>query len=416
MSEVKPFKGITYDISKLTDAASVFTPPYDVISEHDQDKYYGRHDHNIVRVILGNTKSSDDDKDNRYSRAADSIKEWLSEGYLLEDKQPCLYVYRQQFSHNGKQYSRKGFIGLVKLGADGSVKFHENTFQKAKDDRMQLLKATLTNTEPIFLLYKGYAASIPEQKPVVEFKDDNSDTHTLWRIENKEEIDDFCADFKDKPLYIADGHHRFETAYKYARDMKIDPKSDDPRNYVMAYFVEQSDPGLLVLPTHRLLNISAEDIELIQKNAKNYFLTIEIDSFEKIERASGKVFGFFSRKDNKLYMLKLRDVVAKDKIMKAKGKSDQANLEVAILHSLLLDDVIEKYKGDTSKSDVIAYSHDDKDAVAMVRSGKYSCAFLLNTTKVSTIMDTADAGGRMPQKSTFFYPKAYSGLVMRRFG
>lgn len=415
MTHIIPFKGTMFNPEKFPDISALVCPPYDVLSPREQDRYYSKNEYNIVRIILGKDMPSDGDADNRYTRAAGYLRSWLAEGMLSEDKRPSMYIHQQQFAHKGKKYSRKGFFGLVQLDDKGSVKFHENTYQKPKEDRMRLLKATLTNTEPVFMIYKGYSVSIPECDPVLKLTDDTDSSHSLWRVDDKAEIEDFCAEFENRPIYIADGHHRFETANKYARELNIDPNSSDPRNFVLAYFVEESDPGLLVLPTHRLLNISSEDIELLKNTAKKYFLMIEIDSFEKVTKAKGKVFGFFSRRDNKLYMLKLRDTVAKNRAMKAKGREGQSNIETAILHSLLLDDVLEKYKGEKTK-EVIAYSHDDREAIASVRSGDYSCAFLLNPATVSQIMETADAGSRMPQKSTFFYPKALSGLMMRKFG
>ena len=415
MPHIIPFKGITFNTEKSTDISGLVCPPYDVLSPRDQDRYYSKNEHNIVRIILGKDLAADNEKDNRYTRAAGYLRSWLEEGFLFEDKNPSMYICQQQFVHKGRKYSRKGFFGLVRLDEKGEVKFHENTFQKPKEDRMKLIKAALANTEPVFMVYKGCPVSVPESEPVIRFTDDSDSSHSMWKVEDKSEIDDFCAEFEGKPVYIADGHHRFETAHKYARELNIDPNSSDPRNFVLAYFVEESDPGLLVLPTHRLLNISQEDIELLKNTAKKYFLMVEIDSFEKVVKAKGKVFGFFSRKENKLYMLKLRDVVAKNKTMKAKGRQDQAEIETAILHTLLLDDVLEKYKGEDTK-DIISYSHDDKDAIASVRSGAHSCTFLLNPATVSQIMETANAGSRMPQKSTFFYPKVLSGLIMRRFG
>ncbi|MFA5104998.1 MAG: DUF1015 domain-containing protein [Candidatus Margulisiibacteriota bacterium] len=415
MAHISPFKGITFNKDKFPDISNLVCPPYDVLFPRDQDRYYLKSENNIVRIILGKDFASDNEKDNKYSRAAGYLRSWLEEGILSEDRVPSMYIYQQQFVHKGKKYSRKGFFGLVRLDEKGEVKFHENTYQKPKEDRMKLLKAALANTEPVFMVYKGYPVSLPETEPAIRFTDDSASSHSLWRVDDSAEIDDFCSEFKDKPVYIADGHHRFETAFKYARELGIDPSSSDPRNFALAYFAEESDPGLLVLPTHRLLKISEEDIELLKNTAKKYFLMVEIDSFEKITKAKGKVFGFSSRKDNKLYMLKLRDTVAKNKVMKAKGRQDQADIETAILHTLLLDDVLEKYKGEDTK-DVISYSHDDKEALASVRSGSSSCAFLLNPSTISQIMETADAGARMPQKSTFFYPKVLSGLVMRKFG
>jgi uncharacterized protein (DUF1015 family) len=216
-----------------------------------------------------------------------------------------------------------------------------------------------------------------------------------------------------KSVYIADGHHRFETALSFAKDMGATPSSDAPHNFIMMYFTSSSDSGLLVLPIHRVVNIADEDIDTIMNAAKKYFLIVEIDSFERIERAVGHVFGFYSKKNDKLYMFKLRDAFAKDKVMKDRGKLDQKDLDVSILHTLLLDDILAKYK-DKETCEVIVYTQDENEALNMAKKGKYNAAFLLRPTRLDQIMKAADEGLKMPQKSTFFYPKLYSGIVMRR--
>ncbi|MCX5749887.1 MAG: DUF1015 domain-containing protein [Candidatus Saganbacteria bacterium] len=413
MVEIKPFKGIIYDKEKVRDVSKVISPPYDVISEEEQEKYYSKDEHNIVRIILGKKTEHDNESENRYSRAAHFMQEWMNEGIFAEDDVPGLYVYEQQFTHKKTNYSRRGFIGLLRLDQKGSVKVHENTYSKPKEDRLLLMRACSANTEPIFVLYKGDEVSIPEEEPLFSAKDDNEVTHRFWRVTDEKAVSSFCKGFTDISAYIADGHHRYETALNYAKELKVNPDSANPHNYIMTYFVEEQDPGLLVLPIHRILNISDEDNDLIMKNAKRHFLVVEVDSFAKIEKAVGHVFGYFSRKDNKMYMFKLRDVVTKNRVMAEKGRQALAELDVAILHSLLIDDILDKYR-DRKTETVITYSHDDAEAVAAVKKGKAVCAFLLNPTKISQIMSIADAGGRMPQKSTFFYPKPYSGLVMRK--
>jgi len=413
MVDIRPFRGITYNTKKVKDVSRVISPPYDVISQEEQDRLYLKDENNIVRIILGKQLPQDSESDNRYSRAAGFLEKWLKEDVLIEDGSPCLYVYEQEFTHRKMRYSRKGFIGLLKLDHRGAIKVHENTFSKPKEDRLLLMRATAANTEPIFVTYKGDEVSIPEDRPVIEVKDDAGAFHRLWRVCDEGAISSFCGSFDGINVYIADGHHRHETAVNYAKELKINPDSSNPHNYIMTYFVEEQDPGLLVLPIHRVLHITAEDNDLLLKNAKKYFLIVEVDSFAKIEKAAGHVFGYFSGKDNKLYMLKLRDVVSKDKIMLQKGRQDLSALDTAILHSLLIDDITDKYRDGRSEA-VITYSHDDEEAVSAVRKGKAACALLLNPAKVKQIMDIADRGGRMPQKSTFFYPKPYSGLVMRK--
>ncbi len=411
--EVRPFKGIFYNKKKVHDISSVISPPYDVISESEQERLYYASDRNYVRVVLGKQQHSDTPADNRYTRAAQFLNKWLEDGTLVEDEAKSLYIYEQEFVHKKRRFFRKGFLGLMKIEQSG-VKVHENTFKKHKDDRLQLMKATGANTEPIFVLYNGEDVAVPDTEPLICVKDDIGTVHRIWPVSEEEAVNEFIAQFKGKKTYIADGHHRYETAADYAAELKIKPGSKDQRNYILTYFVESQDSGLLVLPTHRVLNISAEDENIILNTAKKYFLNVEVDGFEKVERSPGHVFGFFSRRTGKMIMLKLRDVVAKEKIMSLKKQDALKDLDVAILHSLLLDDVLEKYK-DKKTEDVIAYVHDENEAVSMVKKGKYSCAMLLKPAKVTQIMDIADRGGRMPQKSTYFYPKPYSGLVLRKF-
>ncbi len=414
MPEIKGFKGIFYNTSNVGDVSKVIAPPYDVISSAEQEKLYSRDDHNYVRIILGKTSPKDTETDNRYTRSANTLKTWLEQRVLTEDEAPSIYIYEQQFQFNKKKYSRKGFLGLIKLDRTGDgVKAHENTYAGPKADRLALLKACRTNTEPIFMVYDGSEIDDPEGQPLISTKDDNGVTHRIYRADSHVSAS-FLNSLKEKSFYIADGHHRYETSVNYAREAKIDPDSSDSQNYILTYFVEAHDKGLLVLPIHRLLNISEEDIDFILKNAKKYFLIVEISSFEKVQKSNGHVFGFYHKKDNKLYMLKLRDLTAKDKVMQEKGRQDLASLDVSILHSLLLDEILTKYK-DKKTEEVIGYSHDDADAISQVKKGNYTCAFLMNPTKVDEIMSIADVGGKMPQKSTFFYPKPYSGLMLRRF-
>ncbi len=414
MADIRPFRGLYYNNKKVRDLAKVIAPPYDVISKKGQDDLYGKSRHNFVKVILGKEKASDKTEDNKYSRASKYISSWIEENILSRDENESLYLYEQVFTYRKKKMIRKGFVGLLKLEDGTSVKIHENTFDKPKADRLDLMRSTQANTEPIFVVYNGEELHTPDEKPFMEIKDDKSVLHRIWKISDKEVLEKFLKDIQSKDIYMADGHHRFATAVNFARENGISKGSEDPKNFIMTYFVEQKNSGLVVMPIHRIMNISDDDADLLFKTAKKYFLIVEIGSFERVENSPGHSFGFINKKDGKLYLFKLRDAVAKDKIMKEKGREDLKDLDVAILHTLLLDDILEKNK-DRSKEDVISFTHDEKEAINMVKKGKASCALLLNPTKVDQIMQIADIGGKMPQKSTFFYPKPYSGIVFRKF-
>lgn len=413
MAVIKPFRGLIYNKEKIHNHSKVICPPYDTISPQDQDKYYRMHEDNIVRIIFGKENSSDSDKDNKYLRAGLHLNSWISEYILTEEKDPAVYIYEQQFVYEEKHFIRRGFIALIKLEDNKTIRFHENTYQKPKEDRLALLKATKTNTELIFSLYEGHFADALEGETIFETTDENGMTHRLIRVADEKKIAHLTDSMKDRKIYIADGHHRFETAVDYARELNLSPTSDAPQNYLMMCFVSTSDSGLKVLPIHRAISLLDEDIDYIIKAARRYFLMVEIDSFEKIKKAVGQVYGFTSRKDGKLYMLKLRDTSSKMKIMKEKGREHLALIDAAVLHALLLDDIFEKYKNKKAE-EYITYTHDAQEAISLVKKGQRSAAFLLNPVRVSKIIEVADLGERMPQKSTFFYPKLYSGIIMRK--
>ncbi len=413
MATIAPFKGILYNKEKVRDISDLIAPPYDVIDEAERERLYARDENNIIRVILGKDHEGDNSSDNKYTRAAQFIKNGLAEGLLKEDREPCLYILEQEFSCRGAKLQRKGFFAVLKFDRERSAKPHENTYQKPKDDRLALLRATMTNTEPVFAFYDGELSWPVQSTLVFEARDAQGVIHRLKRVSDQAAIGALVSGMKKKNVYIADGHHRFETALSFAKDMGASSSSDAAHNYIMMYFTGASDSGLAVLPIHRILKVADEDIDSIMNAAKKYFLIVEIDSYERIERSVGHVMGFYSRKSDKLFMFKLRDAFAKDKLMKERGRLDQKDLDVSILHTLLLDDILAKHK-DKETSEVIVYSHDEAEALNMAKKGRFNAAFLLRPTRIDQIIKAADAGLKMPQKSTFFYPKLASGLLMRK--
>ncbi|MFA5098005.1 MAG: DUF1015 domain-containing protein [Candidatus Margulisiibacteriota bacterium] len=413
MATISPFKGVLYNKEKIKDISALIAPPYDVIDEAEREKLYARDENNIIRVILGRDEEGDNPSDNRYTRAAQFIKSGLADGLFKEDQEPCLYMLEQEFTCRGTKRQRRGFFALLKFDRERSAKPHENTYQKPKDDRLALLRATMTNTEPVFGFYDGELPWPVQSVLVFEARDDQGVLHRLKRVSDKAAVSALVAGMKKKNVYIADGHHRFETALSFAKDMGASHSSDAPHNYIMMYFTGTSGSGLAVLPIHRILKLGDEDIDSIMNAAKKYFLIVEIDSYERIERSVGHVMGFYSKKLDKLFMFKLRDAFAKDRLMQERGRLDQKDLDVSILHTLLLDDILAKHK-DKETSEVIVYSHDEAEALNMAKKGRYNAAFLLRPTGVDQIIKAADAGLKMPQKSTFFYPKLASGLLMRR--
>ncbi|MEK7377134.1 MAG: DUF1015 domain-containing protein, partial [Candidatus Margulisiibacteriota bacterium] len=300
MAIIAPFKAVLYNKEKVRDISLMISPPYDAIDLPVQEKLYAKDEHNIIRVILGKDEPLDNSSENKYTRAGQFIKNCLAEGILKEDDEPSIYILEQEFIARGIKYLRKGFFALLKFDKESSAKPHENTYQKAKDDRMALLRATMTNTEPVFAFYPGELAAEAEGVVIFEAGDDSGELCRLKRISDPGMIGSIVEVMKKKSVYIADGHHRFETALSFAKDMGALPGSDAPHNFVMMYFMSSCDRGLLVLPIHRVVKIADEDIDSIMKAAKKYFLIVEIDSFERIEKAVGHVLGFYSKKSDKL--------------------------------------------------------------------------------------------------------------------
>ena len=441
MVDIKPFKGILYNKKRIPDFSEVTAPPYDVISPAEQEALYKQSDSNVIRLILGKELKGDDEHNNIYTRAAATFNQWLQGGILDQDFVPSIYIYRQEYRlKNGNAKIRTGFISLVKLEPfeNGRIRPHEKTLSRTKQDRFNLLKTSRATFCQIFSLYSDPKNQIDpilndhtKSSPEVETVDGDGVIHRIWKITDHQFINDVKEIMKDKTLYIADGHHRYETALKYQQEMKESTSgySDEELfNYTMMMLVDMNNQELTVLPVHRALkNLNKEDVAELITNLRPYFY-IELFQFDakneqdqllnlltEIETRGKKehVFGMYAG-DSKYYLLTLKDEEILDKVLKQKNAENWRKLDVAILHSLIIDYILHVK---TTASDIqahIKFVKDDYKAVDLVNSTEYQLAFFLNPTKVDQVKDISNKGAILPQKSTYFYPKPLSGLVMLR--
>lgn len=442
MANIIPFKGLRYNNEKITDLSLVTTPPYDIISSEGQEMFFERHSKNVIRLELGKENENDTAENNKYTRAADYLKEWIAEGTLTFESKPALYLYEQIFTlKDGSTKSFKGFITLVELEefSKGIILPHEETLSKAKTDRFNLMSTTYSNFSQIFSLYMdpekqitGIMEKLSQQPPHITFTSWDNIIQNLWIVTDEEIIAKICKYFSDKQLFIADGHHRYETALNFRnklRDENPDYAKDELFNYVMMMLVEMDDPGLVVFPTHRLVrdiahfdeltlidqlneNFNVEKIAVEANTAKTGNISTLIEQALN-ERSSGKVFGLYTGKDY-YYILTLKDSAVMQKNLPDKSAAYR-NLDVSILHTLILDKLLGIDMENMANQKNLTYTRNSEEAIEWVRNGDFQCSFLLNATKVHEIKDVSLAKEKMPQKSTYFYPKLITGLVMNKF-
>jgi uncharacterized protein (DUF1015 family) len=428
---------VTYNKNCVGNLAKVTTPPYDVISKEEQDELYDIHPYNLIRLILGKNYQGDTDLNNKYSRASAFFKSWLKNDILKKDEEPSIYVYEQKFMHKNKKISKLGYIALFKIEEfeAGRIFPHENTLAKPKTDRLDLLRACSVNFEPIFSLYADEKNKITKllkkavkRKPIVEVKDKQKVFHRLWKISTKSVLNKIIKEMANKQVYIADGHHRYEASLKYRNEMRNRAQKstgEEPYNYIMMYFTNVYEKGLVILPIHRLIkNLNLKDVIKLLNSLQEYFQVIEIKFTKNSEKSARRklmknisqakegehYFGMYINGFNKYFLLKLKNEKAADKLIDHSKPKEYRKLDVTLLHNIVIKHILDIQ--DSGIEDAITFVHDDDKAFDMVKSGKYKLALLLNSTKVEQIIAVANKYEKMPQKSTFFYPKLKSGLVM----
>lgn len=426
MAILIPFKGIVYNQKKIKNIAKVVTPPYDVISPGAQEEFYKAHPYNIIRLILGWEFPSDNKKNNKYKRAAKFFKSWQRSGVLLQDKQPSMYVYLQEYKNDGKKYQRCGFLSLLKFETEKkSVLPHERVIPKPRLDRFKLLKEVHANLSPIFSIFadssgevdKILRSYIKNAKPFINIMFEGV-RNKFWRIDDQLIQDKIIEKMQNKRVFIADGHHRYESAMDFCNCMrKKNPKHTGRENYnfVMMYFVSSEDKGLTILPTHRAVKeIPIKDVEYIERRLKDYFHLKSFSSRKQMLKNMDHmkdrigVFGMFLG-GRRYFLLVLKDQKCLDRVMNKEMSKQWRRLDVAILHDLILGHILKTKQGNN-----ILYVKDAGLVSSLVEEGKYKAGFFLNPTKISQVKTVATLGERMPPKSTYFYPKLLTGLVLSK--
>ena len=417
MPSIRPFKAVIYNNKKVKEIAGVVAPPYDVISPAMQDELYKKHQNNVVRLILGKIKNTDDASDNRYTRAAKYFNDWLDKGVLVPDDRESIYIYSQGKKYDGRYIERPGFISLMELELSGSksVLPHENTLKAPKADRLSLMRSVKANLSPIFLLYEDDKNEIGtimknamKAEPFIDLKIDGV-RNRVWKLWQKPAIERIKRAMAAKDLFIADGHHRYETAKNYANET-----GSEAAKYTLAYFCKLDDDSLTIFPTHRLIkDIGALKAENILAKLKKFFDIREFYSIKKCMEAlkylkKRHAFGMYLG-GKKFYCIKFREDDAAEAFM-GRGSKDWKSLDVSILHLFIIQNIL----AIRDEDDNIEFVKDAGEAVKAVDAGRFGMAFLLNPTKVSQVKKVAEHGEKMPRKATFFYPKPLSGLVIRK--
>lgn len=437
MAEIQPFCGIHYNPALVNDLGAVICPPYDIITPQMQQELYQRSGYNFVRLEYGRKLPQDDDAENKYTRSLAILEQWLQQGILIKDDKPAIYLHDHHFLYQGEEKRRRGITAVVRLEESGqaAVRPHEGTMQEPKSDRLNLLWALQANTSSIFTLFtdteqqsvSSLLAAQDQEKPLLELLvGDGGEGHRIWAITGAEVIKQICAYLADKPLYIADGHHRYESALNYLKERRAcsgGVSGEEPVNYVMMTLVELNDPGLIILPAHRLVRgISGPVLgELMDKlevffNIEGLPLNISgvwprVDRWLSEDTDSIKLV-LFGLDREQLFLLKLHDLDAISKMMPYFHSEVYKRMDVSILDHIILEDLLglRRDKEETS----LGYSYDRLDAVNKILEQEYQLTFLLSPVRTEVVKAIADAGDRMPRKSTYFYPKLPSGLICHR--
>jgi len=425
MSVIQPFRGLRYDPQKIGDLASVMALPYDVLTERDRDELYQASPYNIVRLIWGKDLPGDGAQENKYLRAARLLRKWEDEGILIRDEQEAFYLYVQDFVlGKGEVKSRRGIIARVRLeDADSeAILPHEETFPEQTADRLQLIRATRANLDPIFAVYEGETGSLKaileeemRQLPLIDIRDRWGIRHRLWAIKKAEARRAIEQEMEDRPLFIGDGHHRYEAALQYRREMmeKEGGAAREEAGYhsTLMTLISTEDPGLVILPVHRLIRgIEGWNLKELLGQAGGSFSVEEVrlpageeererfvSEYLEKEGTFTRCFGLYAGGES-LYLLTLYQ--------------PQPKLDVAILDELILQGMLGLHGSE--KEERVGYTFDTHESLRQVEAGTYDLAFLVRATSLQEVRSVSLAGEKMPQKSTYFYPKLLSGLVIHR--
>jgi uncharacterized protein (DUF1015 family) len=443
LNEVRPFRVLHYNPDKVPDLGSCLSQPYDVISAERQEAYYRQHPYNVIRLILGREQPGDGPTDNRYTRARAELERWRGEGVLHYTRTPSFWVLEQEFElpEIGRR-KVKGFIGLVRLQDYGSGRIlpHEKIMDRPLADRLRLTEATGTQFEYIWSIYRDQAYVVDNvldraeaSRPILDHLEPETQVrHRLWRLKDPEACAAIRRTMERLPIYIADGHHRYQAMLTHRDRMRgLHPEAgpEAPWEYIMMFLVNSRHEGLTVLPTHRLLH----DLDLRRRGLSDLHLGIlehfHVKSYSfngggddasarrrwlrdlrDVEPGVHK-FGALIAGMNRYFLITLRDAEAYEEMMEIDSSSTWKTLDVNILNTLILNRIVGITEEELAAQVNVEYTKDLEEALEAVRAGRRQVALILNATRLEDIFTIADGGEKMPRKSTYFYPKPLSGLV-----
>ncbi len=448
MAVVVPFKGVRYNPDKIKCLEDVVTPPYDVISAADGNEFKNRNPYSMINLDLRNTSQDETEDDGRYGRARDRFVSWQEQEILIRDDTPALYLYFIEYTlPSGRQCIRKGLVSLVELAefAEEIVKPHEKTFSGVISDRLELMEACQAQFSQIFSLYSDPAQEIMrllekkrEPDHLCRVKDSAGNVHTLWRVVDEAALAQVNQFFAERPVYIADGHHRYTTALdcrRRAKEQTPDLAADSPYNFVMMYLCACEDPGLSVLPTHRLVNwpgtmnadrlaeILADglDVTEVTEGSRETLIGEVLNQMDEANIASDlPAFGVYHAGEDRAFLLRINDAtLAANQALKEKP-AVLRDLDVVVLSDLLIHGYLGLDHDRCVKEQLVSYYSDADDALdasvkmSVLDNGATPLLFLLNPTRVTQVTGVADQGEIMPHKSTYFYPKIMTGLLINK--
>ncbi len=436
--EIRPFKAFRFNPAVVGDVGKCIAPPFDVISPAQQEQLYGRSKYNIVRITKGKTLPGDNDSSNQYTRAAEYLREWMQQGALNQDLAEAIYAYVQDFELAGNRFQRLNFIALAKLedfGPPGCVRPHEQILNEQLTDRLKLKKATEARFGLVFMLYQDpqkiaekIIEKITAREPIIDFVNDDNVRHRVYTITSKRDINAIAAMMSDKTCIIADGHHRYTTGLHYSK------QSNNPAaKYQMLAFANTCQDGLKVLATHRLVgNLEKFDIDQLIAELKEDFEVAELrfSSASGETRARQKMLAMMKAKhdnnetafgiyagENRFYLAVLKNKEAMDSAAPDKSAAWRM-IDASILHKLILEKLLGIDLQKLVKGQNLEYVKDTPaaidDAISQIQAGEKQVAFFMNPIKMQQLRMVTDAGERMPPKSTYFYPKMYTGLTIQK--
>lgn len=439
MAKIAPFRGIAYNEVVAGDIGTLVCPPYDIISPSEQQGLYRRSAYNAVRLEFGLSSPGDTDSDNRYTRAAGFFDEWLKKDVLRRGEAPAFYIYEMEYKTGAASKKLCGIICLVRLEdyESGVIKPHETTLSGPKTDRLNLLRACRAGFSQIFSLFSDPEGKIAPhlagtgRKPEMEVKNSDGVVHRVWTLSDAAAVDSIVKEMAGKQLFIADGHHRYDTAINYRNERRKTGGAftgDESYNYAAMFLARLEDPGLTILPAHRaLFNLDSFDARRFEQDLNMYFNIERIDFGKRSEQADRRtildtmasradhahVFGMRVKGEHSYYLLTLRSEDELKDVIPDRSPAYR-RLDVSILHHLIIDRLLGIKIGTHKLGLNLEYIKDADEAARRVEEGAADLVFFMNPTKVSEVKEVAAAGERMPQKATYFYPKLLTGLVMHK--